>query len=215
MNDLYEVLGIGKTATPAMIKSAYKILAQKWHPDKYTTATDKKKADKIFKEIANAYEVLSDTERRARYDETGSTKKGLDLEKLALDGIKTILRDQIMMMSFKPMDYLPECKKVLLISLKNSQESTKETNKKIERVKYLIENTEGDLLNDFFENEILNLQGQLEILTNSDAVTNKALDIIETLDFNYTGEVSDVKPWDYDNTPTVQISFVSPDNPDL
>ncbi|MFZ1549071.1 MAG: DnaJ domain-containing protein [Microgenomates group bacterium] len=57
--DFYSVLGVGKSASAAEIKSAYRKLALKWHPDrnKATGATDK------FKEINKAYEVLSDPKK--------------------------------------------------------------------------------------------------------------------------------------------------------
>lgn len=68
MQDLYTVLGVDRQATAADLKKAYRTLAQKYHPDK--CPGDKSAEDK-FKEAANAYQVLSDTEQRARYDRFG------------------------------------------------------------------------------------------------------------------------------------------------
>jgi molecular chaperone DnaJ len=67
--DYYEVLGVGKTASPDEIKRAYRRMAIKHHPDK--NPDNKKEAETKFKECAEAYEVLSDPEKRQRYDQYG------------------------------------------------------------------------------------------------------------------------------------------------
>lgn len=67
--DLYEILGIGKTATDQEIKAAYRKSALKWHPDKHK---GEKEAEKKFKEINQAYEVLSDKKKRQQYDTFGA-----------------------------------------------------------------------------------------------------------------------------------------------
>ena len=71
--DYYEVLGVGKTASADEIKSAYRKLALKWHPDRWVNGTDaeKKTAEENFKEAAEAYSVLSDPDKKARYDQFG------------------------------------------------------------------------------------------------------------------------------------------------
>lgn len=63
--NLYDVLGVGKTATEAEIKSAYRKLARKYHPD--LNKDDKNAADK-FKEISNAYDIIGNAEKRKKYD---------------------------------------------------------------------------------------------------------------------------------------------------
>ncbi len=67
--DYYAILGVPKTATREEIRKAFRKLARKYHPD---VAADKAKADAKFKEINEAYEVLSDDEKRRRYDELGA-----------------------------------------------------------------------------------------------------------------------------------------------
>ena len=70
MANYYETLGVDKSATKDQLKTAYRNLAKKYHPDMYSTASEeeKKKAEEKFKEINHAYEVLSDDDKRAAYD---------------------------------------------------------------------------------------------------------------------------------------------------
>jgi curved DNA-binding protein len=67
--DYYEVLGVPRTASPDEIKSAFRKLARKHHPD---VAKDKASAEAKFKEVNEAYEVLRDPAKRKRYDELGA-----------------------------------------------------------------------------------------------------------------------------------------------
>ena len=66
--DYYEVLGVARDADDAAIKKAYRKLAMKYHPDRNP---DDKQAEEKFKEIGEAYEVLSDADKRAAYDRLG------------------------------------------------------------------------------------------------------------------------------------------------
>lgn len=71
--DYYEVLGVGKGATPEEIKKAYRKVAIQYHPDKNP---NNKEAEEKFKEAAEAYEVLSNAEKRAQYDRFGHSRPG-------------------------------------------------------------------------------------------------------------------------------------------
>ena len=71
--DYYEVLGVEKTASEAEIKKAYRKLAIQYHPD---TNPGDKEAEEKFKEAAEAYSVLSDKDKRARYDQFGHAGMG-------------------------------------------------------------------------------------------------------------------------------------------
>ena len=79
--DYYEVLGIGKNATDAEIKSAYRKLAKKYHPD---LNPGNKEAEEKFKEVNEANDVLSDPQKRQRYDQFGFA--GVDPNYAAANG---------------------------------------------------------------------------------------------------------------------------------
>ena len=68
--DFYQILGVNKNATAQEIKAAYRKLALQWHPDKHSE--DKKTAETKFKEINEAYQILSDPQKKATYDQFGS-----------------------------------------------------------------------------------------------------------------------------------------------
>ena len=71
--DYYEILGVSKSASADEIKKAYRKLAIKYHPDKNP---GDKSAEEKFKEAAEAYEVLSDADKKARYDQFGHAGVG-------------------------------------------------------------------------------------------------------------------------------------------
>lgn len=76
--DWYKILGVSKTASISEIKRAYKKLALQWHPDK--NVDNREEAENKFREIAAAYEVLGDDDKRARYD------RGEDIEETGMGG---------------------------------------------------------------------------------------------------------------------------------
>ena len=70
----YEILGVDKQSSDEDIKKAYRKLAMKYHPDRFSGASEaeKKNAENKFKEISEAYSVLSDKNKRQQYDNFGS-----------------------------------------------------------------------------------------------------------------------------------------------
>ena len=71
--DYYEILGVSKSASEDEIKKAYRKMAVKYHPDKNP---DNKEAEEKFKEAAEAYEVLSNSQKKAQYDRFGHAGMG-------------------------------------------------------------------------------------------------------------------------------------------
>lgn len=78
----YKTLGVAENASPEEIKSAYRKLAMKWHPDRWANGTEeeKKKAEDEFKKVAEAYGVLSDEDKRRQYDSGADDTHGFDGE---------------------------------------------------------------------------------------------------------------------------------------
>ena len=79
--DYYNILGVSKDATADDLKKAYRKLAKQYHPDAQHTDEDKRNAEAKFKEINEAYSVLSDENKRAQYDRFGS-----NFEQAGFDG---------------------------------------------------------------------------------------------------------------------------------
>lgn len=69
--DYYQVLGVTREASPEEVKKAYRKLALRWHPDRHPQEKERAAAEETFKRVSEAYEVLSDPEKRARYDRFG------------------------------------------------------------------------------------------------------------------------------------------------
>ncbi len=70
--DYYSILGVDKRADADTIKKKYRKLATEWHPDKHQDKEKKEEAEEKFKEISEAYSILSDPEKKSNYDKTGS-----------------------------------------------------------------------------------------------------------------------------------------------
>ena len=82
--DYYEVLGVNRDASDEEIKKAYRKLAMKFHPDRNP---DNPKAEEQFKEAKEAYEILSDAQKRAAYDQYGHAGVGPNVRGVGGEGV--------------------------------------------------------------------------------------------------------------------------------
>lgn len=93
--DYYKILGVPRNADDATIKKAYRKLALEWHPDR-KQGEEKERAEKVFQGIAEAYDVLSDPEKKGRYDrgedvngqQQGTELQGVQTETAATAGLR-------------------------------------------------------------------------------------------------------------------------------
>jgi len=96
----YEIMGIPKTATQEEIKKTYKELARKFHPDRHHgDETERAKAEKIFKDINEANQILSDPKKRKQYDDSGC-KKGSEHEHSGFSGFNGMDPNDLFSMFF-------------------------------------------------------------------------------------------------------------------
>ena len=110
--DYYEVLGLSKGASTDEIKNAYRKAALKWHPDRWVNGSDeeKKTAEEKFKEASEAYSVLSDPDKKAKYDKFGfagvdgaaSQNWGQDFGSLTLEEIASGCTQEIEVERYRP-----------------------------------------------------------------------------------------------------------------
>ena len=91
-NDYYQTLGVSKTASADEIKKAYRKLAVKYHPDKNP---GDKSAEEKFKQVSEAYDVLSDPKKRKQYDQQGSSTDSYGQINESLIDIQNIMRKNI------------------------------------------------------------------------------------------------------------------------
>lgn len=130
MGDLYETLGVDKTADAATIKRAYRKKAMETHPDKHPELDPK-----IFQSVELAHRILSDPDKRARYDSTGKTEDQPDQRQArAMEMIAQIIEGLLQRPDAIHLDLVAEARKTLTVAKSEQQGQTKQLERQIEKV---------------------------------------------------------------------------------
>jgi curved DNA-binding protein CbpA len=184
--NLYDILGLSKNATFEEIKAKYKSLAQQHHPDKGGDP-------ELFKEIKNAYEVLSDPVNRKKYDTTGHYESGTSLRDQALEQLSRLFFNLLPNIN-------PDLDDLILIMKNESRREKLNINNNINtcngyifRLKKIIskikkKNDQGEnLLKMFAENQLKNHENELQNFIRQIQVVDKVIEMLE--DYQY-GDVA-------------------------
>jgi len=184
--NLYDILGLSKNATFEEIKAKYKSLAQQHHPDKGGDP-------ELFKEIKNAYEVLSDPVNRKKYDTTGHYESGTSLRDQALEQLSRLFFNLLPNIN-------PDLDDLILIMKNESRREKLNINNNINmcngyifRLKKIIKkikkkNDQGEnLLKMFAENQLKNHENELENFIRQIQIVDMVIEMLE--DYQY-GDVA-------------------------
>jgi curved DNA-binding protein CbpA len=170
--NLYETLGVAPGANEADIKAAYRKLAREHHPDKGGDVAR-------FQAIEEAYRILSDKAKRAKYDSTGSTQRQADPQQRARQMIATVFAQLLQGNNFAERDY------VRLIKSSLEQNESKQHNDKVKceqfvtKVGKLIELTEGEVLLGVLNQRLDVARGQIDNADDTLETIARARDLIK------------------------------------
>jgi curved DNA-binding protein CbpA len=175
MSDLYEKLGVKKSASKADIKKAFKSKAMKMHPDRGGKLED-------FQEIQKAHAVLSSESRRKTYDETGKTDIHDTIEKKAEELLAHLFQEVIAKEKFDT-----DIAKFVLSKVKDLIKTTKDAETiglrevaKLEKQKgRVVCNDEVNIFDNILTEKILNLEGQIKEVKERQAVAIQAKKMLE------------------------------------
>ena len=188
MKNLYEILGVSCDSSAEEIKTAYKKLANKHHPDKNP---DDPKAKTIFQSIREAYEILSNPQKRKRYDKTGQIDDTLSTTEMAAKLIFDLYIYNSEKNNFKSEDYFKIVRKDLMVTLESCKSDIEKVNFKITRLQYLIENTlTNGLLDKLFETKMLSFKQTKAICEHGKEIIEEAIEILDQK-CKYKGEDSE------------------------
>jgi len=184
MMDLYKILGIDNNATPEDIKQAYRKAAQLNHPDKGGDT-------ELFQQIKTAYEVLSDTERRQQYDQTGNIELH-NIKQLAqneLAGLFEHFLDNYLINSHKSL--LEMIKKEVTQTMLNTRTDIQKLKEKQQKLNSVINKVTTknsiNLFKNIVDQRLLEITSQLENQKMHEEILNEITSILKS----YTEEITE------------------------
>jgi len=188
--DLYAILGIPRTATAARIKSAFRKLAKKFHPDRNPGDAQ---AEAKYKEIVLAYEILSDPARRARYDQAGDVTKQVNGRESQAIGVLLQAWGAAFQQAMergdpKMVDLIAEAKKLIVAFQKNREPEVKKLNKIREALcdtltRLTVKDGKANILLESVQGGIAEVEAGLAQIAEKTAVEKLALEMLDDYSF--------------------------------
>jgi curved DNA-binding protein CbpA len=176
----YEILGVNKHSTKKEIKDAYRKLSKKYHPD---NNPDDPEAEEKFKDIALAYEILSDPEKKEYYDKTGEAKPAGDPEQIRIrQDLAILLSESIAKLSEYPelniVDHILDSLYARQVELKNEINVFIQSVINFQNVGKRITSTEENILRELTENMVEQSQYKKEQLIRQRKYNDKLIQIV-------------------------------------
>lgn len=181
----YQILKVAENATLSEIKLAYKILAQRNHPDK---GGDKEK----FSQIQAAYEILKDPERRKQYDQTGSWEAPKPKEQMAVAELMTCFDHWLQQVINGQRPANEDCVKFMedtfTQGLSNAKREVSKADQAEERLRIVLEKFQGgqsDLMNGHAQSRMKSITDQRDNINHRIEIMEAAKEMLKDIEYTY------------------------------
>ncbi len=185
--DLYNILGVERTSDRHEIKSAYRSLSQKYHPDKANDdgITEEEVLER-FQEIQAAYDTLGDPTKRARYDQRGHVETVQSKDSRAFSTISQLFSQQLVKSNYQRKDYTDLIRNTIKQQKVGFEASAEKMEDALSNVKSLVESyTDAPAIEAALTQQLEVINSQLQTTKDNIDIANTALEIIES--YKYTG----------------------------
>lgn len=181
MTDLYETLGIDKSATKSEIKSAYRSLAQKHHPDRQDGDADR------FKAIQAAYDVLSNDVKREEYDKTGSIPGVQSIDSMALEMISSFAMQAMEKNGFAVRNYIPIVDAAIKSKRYEAKDAIRSMDKRLSSINRLLDSFEAAAMTRPLEHKKSTIESGQAQAKQAIEIMDAAIIVLEG--YRFTGQV--------------------------